>query len=248
MDRSKLDAQALDSPALLAGELQKIEQEVSASLIGLRPPFSQLVQSQVRRSAPMLCGAFVLTAGVGATGEPHLIQQRIYLGAAIEVLRLALAVHTHLLEATNSSQQIDRSVLGSTVLAGDFCFSRSAGLAAKTGSPVVVDIFAQALQHVSEGTLRGLFNTGDPALPAFDAERELCLSGVAAANELAGLNATEREIDHQLALLLLNHRQNAVAQQPHAALASLPPALLAMLPPHRAQRWEQLRALLYAPA
>ena len=59
----------------------------------------------------------------------------------METLRLALGVHTQLLLA-ESPAAIDRSLLGSTVLAGDFCFSRAAGLAAKTGSPVIVDLFA----------------------------------------------------------------------------------------------------------
>jgi hypothetical protein len=216
----------------LLGELGQVEQEVRAALDDLRAPFSQLVQSQMRAGVPLLRSAFVLTAGVGTVESPLLVQQRLYLGAAIEVLRLALAVHTRLLAAAEPPALIDRSLLGSTVLAGDFCFSRAAGLAAKTDSPAVVDIFAQALQRVSEGTLRGLFNTGDNQ---FDVERELCLSGVIAANELAGLAEAERQADRQLATLLLDSRQAGTVAQ-----LALPPALLNSLAAPRAARWQAL--------
>ena len=214
----------------LREELGQLEQEVHAALDDLRAPFSQLVQGQMRTVAPLLRGAFVLTAGVGTVEHPLLVRQRLYLGAAIEVLRLALAVHTRLLAAEPAL--IDRSLLGSTVLAGDFCFSRAAGLAARTDSPVVVDIFAQALQRVSEGTLRGLFNAGEAL---FDVERELGLSGVAAANELAGLHEAERQADRRLATLLLDSRQAGTLAQ-----VELPAALRATLPAPRAARWQAL--------
>lgn len=243
MDKGALDQQAFDSPALLTGELERVEQEVRSALVDLRPPFSNLVQGQLRRSFPLLCGAFVLTAGVGAAGaprrNPHLAGQRIHLGAAIEMLRLALAVHTHLLAAADSPAQIDRSLLGSTILAGDYCFSRAAGLAARTDSPVVVDIFAQALQHVSEGTLRERFGLGQEPPTSFDVERHLCLSGVAAANELAELGAEERQVDQQLALLLLDQWQASDARQETAARLSR--VLPARLSPHRQAAWQALQ-------
>jgi octaprenyl-diphosphate synthase len=231
--------QVVDSAASLAHELAQVDQEVRLALADLRAPFSQLVQSQLRSGRPLLRGAFVLTAGVGVADGPSLAQQRLHLAAAIEVLRLALAVHTRLLVAEPQAP-IDRSVLGSTVLAGDFCFSRAAGLAAKTGSPIVVDIFAQSLQRVSEGTLRGLFSP-DEAL--FDVERELCLSGVAAAHELAALAEPERDADRQAATLLLAGWQ---AGSPSPTV--LPRDLVAALSPRRALRWQSLADWLHAPA
>lgn len=227
-----------DGLSSLVEELGQVEQEVVASLADLRAPFSLLVQSQLRAAAPLLRGAFVLTAGMGAGDSQLLARQRLYLGAAIEVLRLALTVHTRLLAVTEPPAPLDRSLLGSTVLAGDFCFSRAAGLAAKTDSPVVVDIFAQALQRVSEGTLRGLFN---PGAALYDVERELCLSGVLAANELAGLPEAERQTDRQFAALLLDSCQAGTLAQ-----VSLPPALIATLPAVRAARWQALLAWLRA--
>ena len=153
-------------------------------LADLYMPFAQLVQGQWRHNFPLVRVAFVLTAGASGPSESaDLRRRRIYLAAAMETLRLALGVHTQLL-LSETPADLDRSLLGGTVLAGDFCFSRSAGLAAKTGSPVIVDLFASALQRVSEGSLRRLFRPSE--LP-YDKDRGLCLSGVAAANELARL-------------------------------------------------------------
>jgi octaprenyl-diphosphate synthase len=230
--------QVADGVTSLLDELGQVEQEVRVALDDLRAPFSQLVQSQLRAGYPLLRGAFVLTAGAGAVDSPLLLQQRRYLGAAIEMLRLALAIHTRLLALSEPQAQLERSLLGSTVLAGDFCFSRSAGLAAKTNSPAVVDIFAEALQRVSEGTLRGLFN---PTEANFDIERELCLAGVAAADELAGLGEQERQVDRQLATRLLDSRQAGALQK-----LALPPALTDVLAVQRAARWQALLDWLHA--
>ena len=178
----------------LLDELAAVEQDVLAALVDLHAPFIQLVQGQWQRSSPLVRAAFVVTAGTAAVDPPDLRRKRVYLAAAMETLRLALGVHTQLLLGESPSA-IDRSLLGSTVLAGDFCFSRAAGLAARTGSPVIVDLFASALQRVSEGSLRRLFR---PADPPYDVDRDLCLSGIAAANELAGLPPTVRQQDQQL--------------------------------------------------
>lgn len=224
-----------DQPVSLTGELARVQQEIAASLRDLHAPFSQLVQSRLRTDSQLLCGAFVLTAGVGMVDTPRLTEQRIDLGAAIEVLRLALGVHTQLLGAPEAHGHIDRSLLGSTILAGDFCFSRAAGLAAKTGSPVVVDIFAQALQRVSEGTLRDLFAGREGSAECFDVERELCLSGVAAANELAGLSTPARDVDQKIAVLILDARRSQTLGD-----FELPQELTATHTPLRLARWRVL--------
>ncbi len=171
-----------------------------------------------------------------AGDTPDLRRQRIYLAAAMETLRLALGVHTQLLLA-ESPAAIDRSLLGSTVLAGDFCFSRAAGLAAKTGSPVIVDLFAGALQRVSEGSLRRLFRPSDPP---YDADRDLCLSGIAAANELAGLPPGERDLDQQVGVYLSGY----LLLPPSLHLA-MPPEF-AQLSPDRRSSWQALAAWLRA--
>ena len=230
-------------PALVE-ELVAVEQDVAASLADLPAPFIQLVQSQWRRNFPLVRAAFVLTAGARMGGEtPAVRRQRIYLAAAMETLRLALGVHTQLLLA-EAPAAIDRSLLGSTVLAGDFCFSRSAGLAAKTGSPAIVDLFAGALQRVSEGSLRRLFRPSDPP---YDADRDLCLSGIAAAGELAELPPAVREVEQQLGGYLLDiycAPKPAPAAGPDAAPDSAPE--FSQLPSDRRPLWHALATWLRA--
>jgi hypothetical protein len=192
----------LDAGVDLRRELALVERELAVALEDLRRPFSQLVQGRLRESHPLVRAAIVLTAGVGNPDRHGLTEQRIYLAAALEMLRLALGIHTRLL-TPEGRQQTDQSILGSTILAGDFCFSRAAGLAVKTGSPVVVDIFAQALQRMSEGHLRHSF---DSAAGAFEEDREFFQSGILGANALTG-SAPETQtvqlmVGDQLALAL----------------------------------------------
>jgi hypothetical protein len=163
-------------------ELAAVDQELLNALADLRPPFSRLVQSQWKRIHPLVRGAVVLSAGVGAPDSIELRAQRICLGAAIEMLHLALGIHTRLLPTPGDNPETDRSILGSAILAGDYCFSRAAALAVRTGSAAVVDLFAQALQRVSEGYLRHSF--GQEAQP-FDENSEFFVSGISAAGSLA---------------------------------------------------------------
>jgi hypothetical protein len=221
------------SAAALLQALAAVEQDVLASLADLNAPFAQLVQGQWRRNLPLVRAAFVLTAGAGGSAEtPDVRRQRIYLAAAMETLRLALGVHTQLLAETPAT--IDRSLLGSTVLAGDFCFSRSAGLAAKTGSPAIVDLFAGALQRVSEGSLRRLFR---PSESPYDADRDLCLAGIAAANELAALPAHARDLDQKLGAHLLDAWRAGTPLSSGAAE-------FVQLPSGRRSPWQSLAAWL----
>lgn len=237
-DNRPADASALveEFTVGLAADLAVVEQDVAASLSDLHAPFIQLVQGQWQRSFPLVRAAYVLTAGTTMAGDtPDLRRQRTYLAAAMETLRLALGVHTQLLLA-ESPGAIDRSLLGSTVLAGDFCFSRAAGLAAKTGSPIIVDLFAGALQRVSEGSLRRLFR---PSEPPYDADRDLCLSGIAAANELAGLSPGERDLDQQVGGYLLD--TYCASKSPRSDAPEF-----AQLSPIRRSSWQALAAWLRA--
>jgi hypothetical protein len=224
-----------DGNVTLLHEIVEVEHAVLASLADLHRPFAQLVEGQWRRNYPLVRAAFVLTAGTSGRGETAEVRRRrIYLAAAMETLRLALGVHTQLLLAETPAD-LDRSLLGSTVLAGDFCFSRSAGLAAKTGSPVIVDLFASALQHVSEGSLRRLFR---PSEPPYDEDRELCLSGIAAANELTGLPPHARALDQQLGARLLDAYRSGLSLSTDAA------AEFAYIAADRRPQWRALVAWL----
>lgn len=167
-----------------AQELALVEQSLAAMLIDLQAPFSQLVTGHLQHSLPLTRGAIVLTCGLSAADTIELRQQRVDLAAAQEMLFLALRIHMRLVGQGAATDDLNRSILGSTILAGDFCFSRSAELAVRTGNATVVEIFAETLKRVSEGHLRLLFR---PDSPPFDELGELFDAGAHAAGVLAGL-------------------------------------------------------------
>lgn len=78
--------------------------------------------------------------------------------------------------------------MGSTILAGDTCFSHAALLAARTDHPQVVAIFSQSLQNVSEKQLRILFDMQNAEIN-FDPSPELFQAGLQAASVLAKWDA-----------------------------------------------------------
>jgi geranylgeranyl pyrophosphate synthase len=224
----------------LQSEVAAVELELVNALADLRPPFSRLVASQLKRMYPLVRGALVLSAGVGAPDSLELRAQRICLGAAIEMLHLAVGIHTRLLPLPGSNPETDRSILGSAILAGDFCFSRAAALAVRTGSSAVVDVFAQALQRVSEGYLRHSFS--EDTRP-FDENRELFASGTSAAGMLAGYSP--------LALAGVTAFGVQVADDlRNAQLSSLqvPASLQHLLAAPQAARWQALVLWLQWPS
>ena len=86
-----------------------------------------------------------------------------------------LNVHKLLLQ--QDIEPTDKSLLGGTILAGDYCFSQSANMAVQTDNPAVVDIFSQALKETSEGNLRHLF---DHEAAPFNENQTLCHRGAQA--------------------------------------------------------------------
>lgn len=191
----------------LATEITAVEQELLKALSDLNPPFSQLVHRQFERIYPLLRAGVVLATAFEDTEEASLRTRRIYLGAALEMLHLALRIHTRLLDVASGSEAADRSLLGSTILAGDYCFSRAADLAVRTGNPAVVDIFAHALKRASEGHLRQLLE----ATARFDEGGELLRSGGAAASELAGFSPEIRAAQREQAEVFAAHLQDTLS-------------------------------------
>lgn len=151
-------------------------------------PLSALLRARLAANPPGLYAAIVLTVGYTGPDDPDGSAPRLPLAAALELLAAALDAHRELIWAgtlTNvpgpAIAPSDRSFIGGAILTGDYCFSRSAQLAARTGNPQVVAVFAEALQEISEGQLRYLF--GADAQP-FDERRALMISGARAALEL----------------------------------------------------------------
>lgn len=154
----------------LESEVQEVQTSLIAATGDLPTPLGDLVRAQIRRSQPLLCGAVVLVvskppSGTHDNGDFH--HKRILLASALEMLHVALNVHRLLVNAARTEQgtqnggseaELDRAFIGSTILAGDYCFSRAAQMAAQTDNPRVVSTFSLALQGVSEGLLREQFS------------------------------------------------------------------------------------------
>lgn len=189
-------------------ELQAVHQALIDVAEALYFPLNNLVHEEIRKAEPFTRAAVVLATACNDDSHAILRDQRINLAAALEMLYIALNIHKLLLSSTTPNhsvngkaeheqishsieesiimeeptvEQSDKVVMGSTILAGDYCFSRSAALATKTGNPEVVNIFSEALKNVSEEHLRSIFNESS----LFKQEDEtLVLAGVQAATTL----------------------------------------------------------------
>lgn len=212
----------------LQREFESVQRLLVEALDELHRPLGELVRSQLAESLSAQRVGVVLAAGVGHPDTPLQAERRVLLAAALEMLRLAMVIHRLLLRQERAGEQTDNhSWLGSIILAGDYCFSRSAVLAARTDEPQVVAIFADALKTVSEGHLRQLFETHTGP---FAEEEELVAAGLLAATVLAGQTADEAVQTVALSRDLLHRGYLA----PEAA------------PPHGRRRWQAVQALITA--
>jgi len=183
----------------LQDELDAVHHQMETAVDELYLPLRELVRAELRNTAPPVRAAIVLAAGVGNPDSDLLREGRIVLAASLEMLAVALHIHRRLLTPTATTgassnpvtddSTADRAWLGSMILAGDYCFSRSAVLAARTDHPEVVKIFANALKAVSEGHLRDHFTEQTLAgqTTAFDENQLLFAAGARAAATLAAL-------------------------------------------------------------
>jgi octaprenyl-diphosphate synthase len=168
----------------LQEELIEVRQQVDNAIDELFSPLGDLVRAQLQHSlSPQRIG-IILKAATGARESVLLRKQRVLLAAALEMLCLALQIHKALFRdaTTKERPSPENSWVGSIILAGDYCFSRAAILAASTDHPQVVETFAEALKLVSEGHLRHFFSMST----AYDENSELIQAGLTAARQLAG--------------------------------------------------------------
>jgi octaprenyl-diphosphate synthase len=223
-----------ESLPVLQEEIDEVRRLLLATLNDLQSPLNELVRSQLGRTYPSIRAAIVLSAGFAEPDNEEHQRQRICLAAALEMLHVALQVHHLLVTASlhHDESRLDASLIGSTILAGDYCFSRSAQLAAKTDSPHVVELFAEALQVLSEERLRYLF--GQAQAP-FDDQEELLRTGTKAAVELARLSPSARTEVLQLAMQMSASTENG-ATSPTLFV----PVSIAHLSPAQQARWQAL--------
>lgn len=218
---------------LLEMELAEVEQRLDDALSGLFPPFSQMVAAQLRGSRPLMRAAVVLTAGVASPDHDLVREQRLNLAAALEMLHLAINVHM-LLGSAATGEAPNPSLLGSTILAGDYCFSRSANLAVLTEDRAVVEIFSDALKQVSEGHLRRFFNpVGEP----YNEDHDLFVAGVTAAMHLTQASEQARSAATWLVEALAAHPKPA---EKEARFLTLLHELQGEVAPAQSERWAAL--------
>lgn len=227
-----------DALAALEAELQEVQKILTATADELGMPLGELVRAQVKVTAPPQRAALVLTVGDAPSDSdpnPHrdTRSRQIYLAAALEMLAIALHVHRLLVMATglDEGDDLDRSFIGSTILAGDYCFSRAADMAVQTENPRVVTLFAQALQTVSEGHLRALFAADETV---FDENRALLQSGAEAAVELAGVSPEVAPAYQATAFALADLMAQSGPSRSNLA------HLLSDVPTERHPRWQAL--------
>lgn len=200
----------------LQAEVEEVQASLQAVAEKLSFPLNNLVRAEVNGAAPYVRAGVVLAASYRVEDDELLRKQRICLASALEMLHIALSIHKSLLPATAppidaslsiASQEpaaiheADKVVMGSTILAGDYCFSRSAAMATQTGNPDVVNIFAEALKAVSEAHLRGIFD--DAPLPGQE-DQTLITAGIEAAAKLTSATQEETNAHIEISTFLLH--------------------------------------------
>jgi hypothetical protein len=197
----------------LTTELQAVHQELQQALADLYAPLADLARAQMQHIQPLTRAALVLAVGTGDPDHTRLREQRLSLATAQEMLFIALSIHKMLLTSQpNQQDEQQKTIIGGIILTGDYCFSRSAILAAQTDHVPVVEIFSEALKTISEGLLRNFFadraalsgQAQTEPIALYDERTDLFVSGVQAAAVLAALpeEATADLVD--LAYLLAN--------------------------------------------
>lgn len=171
-------------------ELADVRAEVAKATETEHPSLGEFIRHEVDARADSPLAGVVLAAALPAKDDPSQRTARIQLATAMVLLDVALSLHKLLLLQNPDADTLDKSLVGGTVLAGDYCFSQAAVAAARTDNPQVVAIFSDTLKDLSESHLRHLFGeTGEP-LDEFPA---LFYSGGLSGGVLAGQSTAGQE-------------------------------------------------------
>ena len=151
--------QQTDVFGIMRADLERVEARVERAATLDFPLASGLVLDIVRAGGKRLRPLMLLLAGRAYTSD---IETLVTAAAGVELLHTASLVH---------DDSVDRAALrrgkptlnsrlgtGAVILVGDFLFAQSAILAAETGSPRVVKIFATTLGDICDGQLREMFD------------------------------------------------------------------------------------------
>lgn len=227
-------------PPALRAELVEVYAQLRKSVQGLQYPLNELLSQAIEQAYPFADASIVLAAGVCEREDEVLRQRRIYLAAALEMLRIALSVHSTLLAqspdglpmagADLQHMEQNKSLIGSVILVGDYCFSHSAHMAAQTDNPEVVALFAQALKELSEEHLRHVFTSKTTRVAMHEI---LFRAGVETAARLADLSP--RALSQNLSM------SNQLAQAMDSdSVPELPRHQQIDVPAFQYERWQSL--------
>lgn len=171
-------------------ELAAVDQQVAAAITTEHASLDEFIRHEVAARFGSPLPGVILAAGLPAQDSPTSRAARIHLATAVVLLDVALALHKLLLLQDPAADTLDKSLVGGTVLAGDYCFSQAAVAAARTGNPQVVAIFSELLKELSEVHLRHHFEERAERLDDFPL---LFHSGALAGAVLAGQRAGEQQ-------------------------------------------------------
>jgi len=121
-------------------------------------PLAENVSSLIRSGGKRLRPALTILASKFYPADDEKV---ILAAASVEMLHTATLIHDDLID--NASTRRGLPTLNTTwpaaavVLAGDHVFARAASLAARTGNPRIVRIFAETLKTICDGELRQIF-------------------------------------------------------------------------------------------
>ena len=220
-------------------ELNQVAEKLEDAVADLPDGLAQFVRSELAENQ-VLAGV-VLASAAPVRDSVENQYRRVALAAALELLQIALNIHRLLLRPEQTGS-IDSFLLGGTILAGDYCFSRAAVLAAQTRHPQVVTVFAELLQQVSQANLRRAIAEDGVGRDhtAFDEREALLYSGATAGALLAGLSEEEQEVVVQYAASLGRSRKCDGTK----SLGAIAGATFDSLPPRQKERWRELASSL----
>lgn len=146
--------------ALLADELQQVEQQIEQSLSIAGIDLIKVVGQHLTRSGGKRIRP-VLALLVGAASD-SLHERHHALGAVVELIHTATLLHDDVVDDSSMRRGKDTANLvwgnSASILVGDFLFSRAFQIIVSLGEPKIMELFATATREISEGEVMQLVN------------------------------------------------------------------------------------------
>lgn len=153
--------QRTDLSAVMRDDMERVNTRVVEAAHVEYPAVSTLLEDIVAAGGKRLRPLLVLLAGRAYEYDQHL-EELVTAAAGVELLHTASLVHDDTVDraAIRRGKPTLNSVLnnGAVILIGDYLFAQSAMLAAATGSPRVVSVFASTLGDLCDGQLLEMFD------------------------------------------------------------------------------------------